>query len=328
MDAPPTVNTDRPGPIVSLLVCTFNRAKVLGQTLESLLRQEFGWGEFEILVVDNASTDDTREVAEQYSRRDPRVRYLHEPRLGVAIARNTGAREAQAPYIAYFDDDLVAEPDCLHRLMAPFWEVRPAPAAVMGRAELLWHGARPAWFPQKYETLLSRFDRGPDARFLNAGDYLITMNVAFHRETFLATGGIREDLSRKGRMFICSGDNELFSRYLDRQLPVFYQPAALIWHLVPPSRQTRRWLLKRTLGEGTSQVIAKYAGASRRSLFRRTLYDCKVAMGLCWETAKAYLAGRRGTWKDSFFALVEQLGRVSAEFQLLAGVRSVRTLSE
>ena len=202
---------DETNPLVSLLVCTYNRAHVLGQTLESLLAQKFGWGAFEVIVVDNASTDETKDVVARVQAHDSRVRHIHEPRLGVAIARNTGAREARAPYIAYFDDDLIAEPDCLHHLIAPFWEVKPMPVAVMGKVNLLWQGGRPEWFPERFETLLSRFDRGDEPCLMTSEDYLLTMNVAFESKTFLETGGIREDLSRKGRMFICGGGYRNFS---------------------------------------------------------------------------------------------------------------------
>jgi glycosyltransferase involved in cell wall biosynthesis len=201
-------------PLVSLLVCTHNRAFLLPQTVESLLSQQFDWGDHEIVIVDNASTDDTRAVAQNIQKRHSRVRYVYESTLGVAVARNRGAQEAEADYIAYFDDDIIANPDCLQHLMAPFFEVQPRPAAVMGKVDLLWEGERPAWFPERFETLLSRFDRGDTPRFMTSDEYLLTTNVAFERRAFLEAGGIRTDLSRVGRMFICGGDTEIFKRYI------------------------------------------------------------------------------------------------------------------
>lgn len=320
--------TTEAGTVVSLLVCTYNRGSLLGRTLASLLDQRFGWGEFEVIVVDNASTDDTRLVAEEYCKRDARVRYIYEARLGVAIARNTGARAARSPYIAYFDDDLIAAPDCLHNLISPFFQVHPPPAAVMGRVELEWEGKRPAWFPRSYETLLSAFDQGKEARFMTPDEYLITMNVAFEREAFLAAGGIREDLSRKGRMLICSGDNEVFTRYMKDGLSIYYEPDALIWHYVPRARQTRQWLHKRLFGEGASQVLVDYAVSRRRPLMRRTLYDSKVALELCAVSVGARLRGKRAAREYASLRLVHQLGRISAELQLLAGFKNVKTVSE
>lgn len=306
-------------PLVSVLICTHNRSEILGPTLGSLIRQNFAFGEFEILVVDNASTDNTKDVVAEYQCHDIRIRYLNEPRLGVAIARNRGAQASNSPYIAYFDDDQLAECDCLHHLISPFLEVKPTPSAVTGRVNLLWNGRRPAWFPKDYESLLSRFDRGSTARFMTADEYLITMNVAFERKTFLALGGIREDLSRMGRMLICSGDNEIFNRYTNYGLRIFYQPTAIAWHLVPKFRQTRSWFVKRVFGEGTSEVIAQYAKGSRRSLFKRLLYDSKTL---------AILVKKAFGDSMKVIDVIRYAGRLSAEIQLIMGLSRVRTLKE
>ena len=316
-------------PLVSVLVCTYNRGDLLGQTLDSLLIQKFGWGKFEVVVVDNASTDNTKDIVADYQARNSNIRYVYEPILGVAFARNTGARKSEAKYIAYFDDDLIAEPDCLHNLIAPFLEEKKGvPSVVTGKVELFWHGNRPEWFPEKYETLLSRFDRGDEPRFMTSDEYLITMNVAFQRKTFLDIGGIREDLSRKGRMFICGGDNEIFRRYVNKKLRLYYQPKALVWHLVPHSRQQRNWLYKRVVGEGTTGVIMDYAKASPYTLFRRILYDGKVTSKLFWKALRNGPADTSDTKFDIFIELLRQLGRLSTEIQLLMGIKKVKTLSE
>lgn len=313
----PPVQTDTP--LVSLLVCTYNRASVLSETLESLLNQEFGWGDYEILVVDNASTDETSEITAQFQARDERVRYVFEPRLGVAIARNTGAREAHAPYIAYFDDDLIAEPDCLHSLIAPFFEVDPKPLAVMGKVDLRWDGQRPDWFPTRFETMLSRFDRGNTPRFMTPNEYLITMNVAFERKSFLASGGVREDLSRKGRMFICGGDNEVFHRYMQLGWLIFYEPRALIYHMVPPSRQTKQWLIKRLFGDGTTQAMFAGPFKDRRSLVKDALIDLRRCIRFLLEIIWGKVSRNSELAEASTYKLVQRVGRLVTHFNLLIG---------
>jgi glycosyltransferase involved in cell wall biosynthesis len=313
-------------PLVSILVCTHNRSACLQQALASLVRQKTSLGKFEIIVVDNASSDDTREVVMRFCEHHAQVRYLYEPRLGVAIARNTGARASSARYIAYFDDDLIAEEDCLHHLLSPFQELAQAPLAVMGKVELLWHRGRPAWFPENHESLLSRFDLGSDSRWMGPEDYLITMNVAFERETFVKTGGIREDLSRRGRMLICSGDNDIFNRYMKLKLPIFYQPKALVHHLVLAPRQTRAWLFKRAFGEGASMAIARWAGAPRFQVFRHSFYDAKLIAQSVFEVSKNCLIG--GNIQEAAYILSRRLGRLSVNVQFLLGMRKPITLSE
>lgn len=313
-------------PEVTVLVCTYNREKLLAKTLESLVSQEYPPGKYEILVVDNASKDNTREVVESYKNSKVTVRYLYEPILGVAVARNAGAREARADVIAYFDDDQIATPDCLGSLTTPFYAVTPTPAAVMGRVDLDWEGGKPSWYPDAYESLLSRYDKGEQSRFLRADEYLLTMNVAFRKKVFLEIGGIREDLSRIGRMFICSGDNDVFRRLVGGGHGVYYEPGAIVRHWVPLSRQKRMWLVKRVFGEGTSIFIMNYSGARKYLVLRRFSYDFRVGIALLCKALFKLLLG--APLVATCLPLVRNMGMQSAEIQYLMDAKVIKTFSE
>lgn len=91
------------GPLVSVIIPTFNRAYCLGETLQSVLSQT--WSDFEVLVIDDGSTDETRELVESYVVADPRVRYLSQTNQGVSSARNFGLENAQGEYVAMLDSD-------------------------------------------------------------------------------------------------------------------------------------------------------------------------------------------------------------------------------
>ena len=95
-------------PRLSVIVCTFNRASALERCLESLRAQHADPATFEVLVIDNASPDDTRERVERYLNGPLPCRYVFEPVQGLSHARNRGAREAAAPYVTYLDDDAVS----------------------------------------------------------------------------------------------------------------------------------------------------------------------------------------------------------------------------
>src|SRR5512132_3570680 len=90
-------------PLVSVVVPTYNRAHLIGRTIESVLRQSYV--ALELVIVDDGSTDDTRERITEKYRRDPRVRYCHKPNGGPASARNVGFREARGEYVALLDSD-------------------------------------------------------------------------------------------------------------------------------------------------------------------------------------------------------------------------------
>ena len=90
---------------IAVIICTFNRADYLQQALQSLARQTLPLHQYQIIVVDNASTDETAQIVNQFTPELPNLRYLREPRLGLSIARNAGAAMATTPYLAYLDDD-------------------------------------------------------------------------------------------------------------------------------------------------------------------------------------------------------------------------------
>lgn len=105
-------------PLISVVVCTYNRAEMLHSSLESLICQETdGQFSYEIVVVDNASTDTTKSVVQQFAQLSPvHIRYILEEDKGVAQARNRGVNKSQGAWIAFFDDDQLAEADWLKNL--------------------------------------------------------------------------------------------------------------------------------------------------------------------------------------------------------------------
>lgn len=104
-------------PVVSVCVPTYNGAAYLAECLDSILAQTFT--DFEVLIVDDCSRDDTLAIAEQYARRDPRVRVLrNEHNLGLVGNWNRCVEIAQGEWIKFvFQDDLIA-PTCLDRMLA------------------------------------------------------------------------------------------------------------------------------------------------------------------------------------------------------------------
>src|SRR5712671_6825521 len=102
---------------ISVIIATHNRADLLAIALKSLARQTIPPAEYEVIVVDNASSDQTPAVVRQMSPAMPQVRYVFEERLGLSWARNAGLEAARAPYVAYLDDDAKAEPEWLEALL-------------------------------------------------------------------------------------------------------------------------------------------------------------------------------------------------------------------
>ncbi len=103
-------------PFVSVLIVTFNRGKIINACLESLAHQTYPRNRYEVIVVDDGSTDDTAQIAEKHGVKVIR----HKVNRGISVARNTALGEAKGEIVAYIDDDAVADPKWLEYLMQPF----------------------------------------------------------------------------------------------------------------------------------------------------------------------------------------------------------------
>ncbi len=104
---------------LSIVVCTYNRAESLLDTIDSLVRQRLAPGSsFEVVVIDNNSKDGTRAAVESFKKSPWPVRYFFEAQQGLGYARNRGLREAQGDFILFIDDDAMAEETWAVRMAA------------------------------------------------------------------------------------------------------------------------------------------------------------------------------------------------------------------
>ncbi|HZT77136.1 MAG TPA: glycosyltransferase [Vicinamibacterales bacterium] len=173
----------------SIVVPTHNRADTLGRVLHTLVSQDAPGIDYEVLVVDNNSTDATRAVVDEFGTIDARIRYLFEPRQGVSYARNLGIAHASAPLIAFLDDDVEARADWLVSLKRAFAE-HPDADCIGGRVRPRWTTPRPAWLTNSHVGAIAVQDRpqpftvGPH----NASPCLLTANFACRRSVFEDVG--------------------------------------------------------------------------------------------------------------------------------------------
>lgn len=310
---------------LSVAICTYNRAQMLPGALDSISVQTLPANRFEILVVDNGSTDNTREVVAAYQARRSNVHYIQESSPGIAHARNRAVREAMSEYIAFLDDDAWAEPQWLEELLKPIQalQLQPAPVCVVGPVLLEWEGGRPDWFPPKFETLLCRYDMGSEPCFLKPGAYLLTTNALFHRETFLQLGGFRPYLGRKRGQLLGGEDNDIFNRLVMAGHGVFYQPTARVHHGVPRERQTRRYLVRRLFWDGASQPLMASSQAQEQEApyfpWREAYLDLRRCGRFAFNLMTPLLLLRQDETWDSLWMLIQRLGRLWMHLALGVG---------
>ncbi|TVP61959.1 MAG: glycosyltransferase family 2 protein [Nodularia sp. (in: Bacteria)] len=238
---------------ISAIICTHNRESYLGAAIDSLLAQDFS-ADFEVIVVDNGSSDRTREVVEERLG-DSRVKYVFEPTIGLSVARNTGAKVASADIIAYLDDDAVASVSWLQVLYAAY-ENNSKLAIAGGKVTLLWppNIEPPSWLSPGLSGNLGAYDLG-DRMVLIEQPGLTPrgLNYSLRRSFLEEIGGFDPQLGRVGKNLLSNEELQMTEFALQRGWQVAYLPEALVAHNVAPERLNRAWFLNRGWWQGISE---------------------------------------------------------------------------
>ncbi len=241
---------------ISAIICTHNRADYLPNAISSLADQYLPEESYEIIVVDNRSTDKTREIVKGFGPLG-NIRYIHEPVLGLSHARNTGWQNAAAPYVAYLDDDAVANSAWLKKILHVFETVKPQPGCVGGRIKPVWEAPRPVWLGDEIVcslTVLDWSDTPHVLRNLNA-EWLAGANIAFPRELLQRLNGFTPYLDRSGARLLSSGDVFLEKQIQNSGHTCFYHPEVEVSHHIPASRLTPSWFIRRYYYQGVSDAV-------------------------------------------------------------------------
>ncbi|MGB9499906.1 MAG: glycosyltransferase [Dissulfuribacterales bacterium] len=235
---------------ISVVVCTHRNPDLLAKTLDSLSRQTLNKELFEVIVVDNNSQDNTKDVVGKYSE----VRYVLETELGLSHARNTGISAARGDIIAFIDDDAEASPVWVEALLKTYDSV-PQACAVGGKVLPIWDAQKPEWLTEKYYRSLSLVEWGENPRSLHWPERIIGTNCSFRRQVFTDIGHFDTSLGRIGSAMLGNEDTEIQQRIHSSGHLVYYTPQAVVYHHVPASRMTKEYFQRRLEGTRVSEVI-------------------------------------------------------------------------
>lgn len=217
------------------MLSTYNRCAQLSSALGALKTQT-GGVHYEVIVVDNNSTDDTRALVEGQLGHFPNLRYLFEPRQGLPHARNAGILAARAPIVAFTDDDVEVGPEWVATIKRVFDDHADVDM-IGGRVRPIWPGALPPWFTPTQLGPFALGERG-DAPIRvsasNAAPCLVGANFAFRREVFDRVGLFDPD-------YVKSQDREIQLRLWRAGGVGLYVPDLAIAVKVPPERLTKRY---------------------------------------------------------------------------------------
>lgn len=237
-------------PRITVAICTYNRADALDGSVTSTFGQETGVA-FEVMVVDNNSSDNTGDVVAALQARYPGLRYLVEEKLGLSHARNRALAEASSEIVAYIDDDCVTLPGWLDNLARAF--DAPEVGCAGGRVHVGYPGNhRPEWLTPDMEGILGHYNCGPDLREVTE---IRGGNFATRRDIALEVGGFSTVLGYQGTKKLAGEDVEFSLRVTAAGHKVIYVPNAEVIHNIDESRLDRRWLLERHRLNGCFRAI-------------------------------------------------------------------------
>jgi glycosyltransferase involved in cell wall biosynthesis len=239
---------------LDLVICTFNNSAGLDEVLARLSRQHDAALDWSITVVDNACTDDTKDVVAAHAERGaPPIRYVLEPQQGLTPARLRGVRETGGDWIAFVDDDNLLEPGWVAAIGAAV-QAHPGAGAIGGRVSLLWDRT-PPHSASDFGFCFAEQELGDAPRQV---DNLVGAGMVVRREALVASGWTDGPLlaDRIGHSLISGGDVEVALRIKAAGYELWYDPSARMLHRMSVGRATRRYLLRmnRALGATAARV--------------------------------------------------------------------------
>jgi glycosyltransferase involved in cell wall biosynthesis len=242
---------------ISVVLCTHNRSQSLSKALDSVAASTLpGSVDWEVLVVDNNSSDQTRAVVEEFSGRYPgRFRYAFEPQPGKSYALNTGIHESRGDVLAFMDDDVIVEPTWLRNLTASLHNGEWAGAG--GRILPQQNFSPPRWLaldgPYGLGSMLyAHFDLGDKAGELDRAPF--GTNMAFQKKIFEKYGGFRTDMGPCPGSEIRNEDTELGRRLMAAGERLRYEPLAVVYHVVQENRVRKEFFLSFWFEHGRSVI--------------------------------------------------------------------------
>ncbi|MGB3201549.1 MAG: glycosyltransferase family 2 protein [Nodosilinea sp.] len=260
-------------PVISAIICTHNRADYLGTAIASLLNQTYS--AYEVIVVDNASTDSTKAVVDAYLPH-PQLTYGYEPTLGLSMARNRGAAIAHGHILAYLDDDAEASPHWLTALAEAF-EAYPNAAIAGGSVNLIWPLGTipPRWLSPTLSESLGAYNLGTAiCPITDPGQTPRGLNYAVRKQFLDSVGGFNLQLGRVGKNLLSNEELHLTQQAIEAGYRVLFVPQAQVAHSIAPERLRRGWFLRRSWWQGISECYREH--------LTHTLTGQRVRMrGLC-----------------------------------------------
>lgn len=249
---------------LSVIIPTLNRAIYLKRSLISIIDQTFPNDCYEIIVVDNGSTDDTKEVVDEINRQNAgRIRYVYEPSPGLHNSRHRGAKEANGDILLYGDDDIIASPEWVEEISKSFED--PDVGIAGGKILPEWEEDPPQWVIDfwshgdvgRHLGYLSLIDLGEEKKVIPPG-YTYGCNFAIRKKVLFECGGFHPDgMPQELIRYRGDGETALTAKVSNFGYKIMYDPKASVKHMVPKNRISEDYFCTRAFNQGISDSFTE-----------------------------------------------------------------------
>lgn len=234
---------------VSIVIATHESAQYLPKVLSALEIQTYS--NFEVIIVNNNISKKKLDFLPNYKFD---LKLIHEAKIGLSIARNTGITHAKGQYIAFLDDDAVPKPNWLAELIFGFSRFNAS--LIGGAVELIFFEELPRWFDPELRIFLSEllYDR-KDIESIDEAQYVVGANMCVDKRVFSLFGGFNESFGRSGRLLRSSEELELCRRIQKANCRVSFVYSAQVRHFVSPERMKKHFFILRAYWQGRSDAM-------------------------------------------------------------------------
>lgn len=261
--------------MLSIIICTYNRDQFLYDALRHVAVNDFPTEEYEIVLVNNNSTDTTESECQRFAADFPQVqfRYFVETKQGLSHARNRGIDESHGDVLVFLDDDSFVKPEYLSNLKNQL-EKHPEAMAFGGKISPLFEtGETPQWLCKWTYSWVSAIDKGENVVPFEGNSYPIGANMGFRKACLEQCGNFNTELGRSKKNLMAGEEKDLFNRLKEKNMPILYFPDIQVEHVIPPKRTTRDYIVRMGQGVGMSERL-RCLKIGKKALWKRYFSEC------------------------------------------------------
>jgi len=312
----------------SIVICTRNRSQKLKLLLQSIRQLEIeSSSTFEVVIVDNASDDDTRLVAEGEAGQGLALVVVSEPVLGVSRARNRGIASAKGDVVIFIDDDVELPTDFLTQY-AQAWQRWPDAAAIGGRVILKWVSPRPGWLDDGLSGLLGMTTSLEEHKCSGPKFDIIGCNMSFRREIFADVGGFNVALGYRGDNLAGNEEGDMLRRVERAGGTIVHSTCPWLYHLIERDKLNREYFLRRYYNQGVAdaQLDLSYVPVSYSAIDSLRARALETRADLKWSAQRKLVSGRARFADLVWYRYVDgTLSRINSALESMKPVEPVDT---